>query len=842
MSDEDWDAVLAEVEEAAANINGKDPCMEGDTFGDKVDLDPDDAGGCPAELPRKATMLCKQDLSNFKTEEEFAELIASFNVKQHMFFDYTMYRVHDYESEPMHVYLTGGAGVGKTHVIHAITQAVTKHFNYDVNCDSQALRVLLLAPTGKAGFNINGSTMHAGLSIPPSNVTTQFTELRGNQLAEAQAKYATLKLVIVDEVSMVGSFIFATMEARLRQIMKSNRPFGGVHVILVGDLYQLKPVGEPWIFEVKSALEVNLWQKYFKLYELTEIMRQKEDKAFAELLNRLRVAECTDEDIALLKTRELPRNLGVPYIYPENVPRDRHNKLVLEGAEGELLTLKAIDELPSEIRTARSQAAARNEVDDLPPHLTGGLPSCLQLKSNFPVEVTNNVDVNDGICNGSDGLFMAHKAEKLWIKFYLKRVGIKKRSEPMTRHLQKLHNLQHDWTPIDRNSKDITKCGKKTMVRKTLVTRKQFPVVLAAARTIHHSQGCTYQEGGIDMGSSFTQGQRAPFIVPGMHYVALARYTCLDKVWLKDFDVRKARVCPKAHAEMERMREHSYLDVDVPQLRHKRGSLSLYAQNVRSFNKYKGYLIERPYFKDAEVCFLQETLCEVAGTETLRHMTCIELPGKKSSPRGIAFLANEYVELTEIGRFQSVTHPCLEALAVRAKNSSQDLCILGLYKSPKLQDIRFLQELTHFIDSLSVKPDIIIGDFNIDLDRDTTCSRDLTAAMLDMGYTNVATQYTRCAGPVKSRLDHVWVYGCKAEVQIGYDWFSDHMPLFCNFAARRPGKTRTWTGVNSDLSTKEDISNDAAQQCLATLSEQKDSLAIGSPSNSGKTFFHDASC
>ena len=832
MSDDDWDAVLAEVEKAAANINGKDPCMEGDTFGDKPNLGHDDDENCPVEPIRKATLLSRQDLSNFKTDDEFAKLIASFNLKQHLFFDYVMYRIHDYESEPLHVFLTGGAGVGKTHVIHAITQAVTKHFNYDMNCDSQALRVLLLAPTGKAGFNINGSTMHAGLSIPPSNVTTQFTELRGNQLAEAQAKYATLKLVIVDEVSMVGSFMFAKMEARLRQIMKSNRPFGGVHVILVGDLYQLKPVGEPWIFEVKSALEVNLWQKFFKLYELTEIMRQKEDKSFAELLNRLRVGESTKEDRALLKTRELPKNMTVPYIYPENAPKDTHNKLVLEDAEGQVLTLKAIDELPPEIKTARSLAAARNEVDDLPPHLTGGLPSCLSLKPNFPVEVTNNVDVNDGICNGSDGLFMAHKAEKLWIKFYMKRVGLKKRSEPLTRHLQKLHNLQNDWTPIDRNSKDITKCGKKTMVRKTLVTRKQFPVVLAAARTIHHSQGCTYQEGGIDMGSSFTQGQRPPYIVAGMHYVALARYTCLNKVWLTDFDLSKAKVCPKAHAEMVRMREQAYLDIDVPQLCNRNGSLSLYAQNVRSFNKYKDYLSKRPYFHEAEVCFLQETLCSVGGDEIVHEMQCIELQGKTSNPRGIAFLANDSVKLSEIGRYATTTRLPLEALAVQAKSRSQNLCLLGIYKSPKMQDSDFMQEMRLFVESLPIKPDAILGDFNIDLDRETSSSRHLRTGMMAMGYTNVATPFTRCAGPVKSRLDHVWVHKCKAMVKVGYDWFSDHMPVFSNFAAINSGTITDWgrkatSVLQSEATHKSDsIHSHAAGENCNNIVSRNPSLAV----------------
>ena len=91
--------------------------------------------------------------------------------------------------------------------------------------------------------------------------------------------------------------------------MGTKEPFGGVSLITVGDLFQLKPVFDKWIFENSQNdygdLASNIWTEYFKLFELTEIMRQKDDKEFAELLNRLREGRHSDDDIAILKQRIL---------------------------------------------------------------------------------------------------------------------------------------------------------------------------------------------------------------------------------------------------------------------------------------------------------------------------------------------------------------------------------------------------------------------------------------------------------------------------------------------------------------------------------------------------------
>ena len=108
---------------------------------------------------------------------------------------------------------------------------------------------------------------------------------------------------------MVGNMTLSFINTSLQQLTGSKAAFGGLSVIAVGDLYQLKPVGDFLICldlkEGASSLARNLWKELFTMYELVDIMRQKDDLAFAQLLNRLRLNEMTEEDKQVLQTRVL---------------------------------------------------------------------------------------------------------------------------------------------------------------------------------------------------------------------------------------------------------------------------------------------------------------------------------------------------------------------------------------------------------------------------------------------------------------------------------------------------------------------------------------------------------
>ena len=177
--------------------------------------------------------------------------------------------------------------------------------------------------------------------------------LGDSQLNTLRSEFRELSVVVIDEVSMVGRKMLALIDDRLKQIRGSNEPFGGVSMIFVGDMFQLKPVFDEWIFEFakrgSEALASNVWQDNVKLFELTTIMRQKDDKTYAELLNRMREGNHTEGDVKLLKTRLIQPGecVNVPHLCCLNSSVDEHNRKLLEiavkhGADNAVVTVQHI--------------------------------------------------------------------------------------------------------------------------------------------------------------------------------------------------------------------------------------------------------------------------------------------------------------------------------------------------------------------------------------------------------------------------------------------------------------------------------------------------------------------
>ena len=137
---------------------------------------------------------------------------------------------------------------------------------------------------------------------------------------------------------MVGNMTLNFINIRLQQLMGTKEVFGGLSVIAVGDLYQLKPVNDKLICldleKGASSLGRNLWKELFTMYELVDIMRQKDDLAFAQLLNRLRLNEMTEEDKQKLQNRVVnPDTDDYPkdavHLFAENFYVKKHNDNIL---------------------------------------------------------------------------------------------------------------------------------------------------------------------------------------------------------------------------------------------------------------------------------------------------------------------------------------------------------------------------------------------------------------------------------------------------------------------------------------------------------------------------------
>ena len=161
---------------------------------------------------------------------------------------------------------------------------------------------LTYVPTGKAAYLIIHSVFHISASHGYA-----YKSLTADKLNNLRVKFKDVKLIIIDEISMVGCSMWIYINRRLQHIVGNQQPFGGIHIIAVGDLFQLKPVMDSWKFKNPSKdyipLAINLWQEHMTMFELDEIMRQK-GREFAELLNRLREGNQANDDINLLKTRK----------------------------------------------------------------------------------------------------------------------------------------------------------------------------------------------------------------------------------------------------------------------------------------------------------------------------------------------------------------------------------------------------------------------------------------------------------------------------------------------------------------------------------------------------------
>ena len=226
---------------------------------------------------------------------EFRKLVASLNAQQRIAFDivvqYTR-ELHKHRMKvcpdpprPFHLFVTGGAGTGKSHVI----KAMKEHLEHSVMGGPNVHACMLMAPTGVAAFNIGGLTIHKALRLQVEHGRTAH-QLQLNALAlhDLGNLWQGVHTIIIDEVSMVSYQVLKSIHSRLCEIFGNDDMFGGLNVVAVGDLYQLSPVNGSYVFSKKPGrssgrLASHLWRDYFKVIELEVNMRQQNDIILRDL-------------------------------------------------------------------------------------------------------------------------------------------------------------------------------------------------------------------------------------------------------------------------------------------------------------------------------------------------------------------------------------------------------------------------------------------------------------------------------------------------------------------------------------------------------------------------------
>ena len=210
-------------------------------FRENYDLS-DDLGIPSAALHNEPLIL------NELPDDDYRQMVQTLNKEQKEFFYHVLHQIKTSEN-PFYCVLSGGAGVGKSHLTKALYQAALKYYNTRAGDDFHQVKVLLLTPTGKAAYTIKGNTIHSALAILANQSLRNYKRLDSSRLNTLRSQFGGVKLIFVDEISMVGNSMFAIqLNNRLKDI-KGTEDFGGVSIIAIGDLFQLEPVMDGYIFK-----------------------------------------------------------------------------------------------------------------------------------------------------------------------------------------------------------------------------------------------------------------------------------------------------------------------------------------------------------------------------------------------------------------------------------------------------------------------------------------------------------------------------------------------------------------------------------------------------------------
>ncbi len=536
---------------------------------------------------------------DYKTEEGHKGRVAELNAKQREVYDQVTSVIrhqleHDGEKcncsavpGPIRQFVSGGAGVGKSKLIETVTEAVEM---------LSQNAVLLGAPTGLAARNIDGRTLHDLFKLPVQKGQKGVWEYERLPKDTEKMMYVELgksKLLVIDEISMVSNQMLAFVHQRLVDV-KGTAPdvsFGGMNVLVLGDLLQLPPVTDSsekgqgsCCFEAMTRQQ---WKKAFRgsvgvtdphplwadfgYSELTENMRQAGDREYADMLNEMRVGEVSEKtkealekrvvgggngpwEVAKLLKKLIAEGKRPVCLNPkvDAVTQINHAMLVQMGIPVVLLHAVDASRLRRKKQAVKQKKGAKSglqgeseeekfkelneyvkENTEKKVNETGGLAQVLPLGVGARVMLTKNLAVSEGLYNGAMGTVVKLK----------RNVG-----EP--------DGVAAVEVQFDNVAKpvEIERISAKFKINPTIeVTREQFPLKICYAITVHKSQGLSLD--------CVVTALDSNVFAPGMAYVALSRARTLDGLHLTALKTDRIWAERKAVAEYNRLRK-KYTDLE----------------------------------------------------------------------------------------------------------------------------------------------------------------------------------------------------------------------------------------------------------------------------------------
>lgn len=449
------------------------------------------------------------------------------------------------------IFLTGKAGTGKTTFLKTVVQQSSK-------------RSIVVAPTGVAAINAGGVTIHSFFQLPLSPFVPSATmKSRFDFSKEKRKILSSIDLLIIDEISMVRSDLLDAIDSVLRRFRKHDKPFGGVQLLMIGDLGQLTPVVTP---DDEQMLRPYYDTPYFfgshalslidyVTIQLEHVYRQQ-DLQFLTILNHIRDGRPTDTDMQQLNSRYIPDfqpsdSEGYIRLTTHNVSADRYNETRMEQLHTKPIVYKA-------------------DVDGTFPEYAYPTAPQLTLKVGAQVMfIKNDPSAEHLYYNGRIGCITELNAGNVIVRCHDNGQTVK--VEPQV------------W----ENTKYTLNERTKEIESKVVGTFSQMPLRLAWAITIHKSQGLTFNHAIIDAQRSFA---------PGQVYVALSRCRTMEGM------VLSSMLTPSAVINDESV--HQYINRQQEATTRNVGRLETFKDEY-----YRHLLMEMFDFND--ICQYEEALGRV---------------------------------------------------------------------------------------------------------------------------------------------------------------------------------------------------------------------------------------
>lgn len=413
------------------------------------------------------------------------------------------------------VFFTGSAGTGKSVLLQYVISGLKDKFRHKPDA------VAVTASTGIAACNVGGTTLHSfgGVGLARESPERLLSLLRRNR--KAVTRWMRTQVLIIDEISMIEPALLEKFEHLARLVRRSNKVFGGIQIVVTGDFFQLPPVTSGG--DAMFVFESRVWAAVIEQkYNLTQVFRQK-DTRFVSMLNEMRHGRLSPESIrtfqSLERTPALPPDITPTELFPLRRDVERANQTRLDAIAEEPRVYTSYD-------TGTLQGDLRERLLEnfmAPRHVCLKRGAQVMLIKNIEDTLVNGsigivLDFVDDAAHedehGDEGVSGARKSGRLWplVRFFLPHGGT--RDQLIRPEVWKSEDVNGD----------------------ALAQRRQLPLILAWAISIHKSQGQTLAACKIDLRRVFEKGQA---------YVALSRATSLDALQVIGFHPSKVMAHPK---------------------------------------------------------------------------------------------------------------------------------------------------------------------------------------------------------------------------------------------------------------------------------------------------------